>query len=71
MYTVVAPVRSVLKDMRLPKGLWDLIAEAVVYVKNRTITSSKSDDEVITTFGSRVWTNVIEADNSTLIRSLS
>ena len=43
MYTVMAPTRSIMKDMKLPKSLWDLIAEAVVYTKNRTITSSGSN----------------------------
>lgn len=50
MYTVMAPVRSVMKDMRLPKGMWDLIGEAVVYIKNRTLTTSGGNGKHITPF---------------------
>ena len=50
MYTVMASVRSVMKDMKLPKGLWDLIGEAVVYTKNRTITTSAGHGKHITPF---------------------
>ena len=42
MYTVMAPVRSIMKDMHLPKTLWDLLGEAVCYTKNRTLTYSGS-----------------------------
>ena len=50
MYTVMAAVRSVMKDMKLPKGLWDLLGEAVVYTKNRTITTSTGHGQHITPF---------------------
>ncbi len=40
MYTLMSVVRSVLKEFRLPKGLWDKIVQAVAYVKNCTISRS-------------------------------
>ena len=40
MYTLMSAVGSVLKEFRLPKGLWDEIVQAVAYVKNRTISRS-------------------------------
>ena len=40
MYTLMSIVRSVLKEFRLPKGLWDEIVQAVAYVKNRIISRS-------------------------------
>ena len=50
MYTVMAPVRSVMRDMQLPLDMWDLIAEAVVYTKNRTVTSSGSSESATTPY---------------------
>ena len=50
MYTVMAPIRSIMKNMKLPKGLWDLISEAVVYTKNRTLTTSAGHNKHITPF---------------------
>ncbi len=40
MYTLMSAVRSVLKEFRLLKGLWDKIVQAVAYVKNYTISRS-------------------------------
>ena len=40
MYTLMSAVRSVLKEFRLPKGLWDEIVQAVAYIKNCTISWS-------------------------------
>ena len=50
MYIVILVVRSVMKDMRLPLGLWDLIAEGVVYTKNRTVIFSGSGENAITLY---------------------
>ena len=50
MYTIMAFVRSVLKTMKLSKSMWDVIKDAVIYIKNRTITSSESGEEAITSF---------------------
>lgn len=36
----MSAVKSVLKEFRLPKGLWDEIVQAVAYVKNCTISRS-------------------------------
>ena len=36
----MSAVRSVLKEFRLPKGLWDENVQAVAYIKNRTISRS-------------------------------
>ena len=40
MYTLMSVVRSVLKEFRLPKELWDEIVQAAAYVKNCTISRS-------------------------------
>ncbi len=40
MYTLMSTVRSVLKEFWFSKGLWDVIVQAVAYVKNRTISQS-------------------------------
>ena len=50
MYIVMSFVRSVLKNMRLLKDLWNLINENVVYVKNRIIIKSDDNNKVITLF---------------------
>ena len=50
MYTIMIVVRSMLKAMKLPKSMWDAIKEEVIYIKNRTITSNESDEEIITSF---------------------
>ena len=75
----MAPVRSVLKAMKLPKSMWDVIEDAVVYTKNRTITSSGSGERAITPFegangvppdisnlralGCRAYTHVLKTSN--------
>ena len=50
MYTIMIAVRSVLKAMKLSKSMWNAIKEGVIYIKNRIITLSGSDEEVITPF---------------------
>ena len=42
--------RSVLKVMKLLKSMWDVIEDAMIYIKNRIIISSESDEEAITFF---------------------
>ena len=52
MYTVMVVVRSIFKAMKLSKNMWNVIEDAVVYIKNRIITSNENDEEVITFFES-------------------
>ena len=50
MYTVMTAVRSILKTMKLSKSIWDVIEDAVIYIKNRIIILNESDEEAITSF---------------------
>ncbi len=40
IHTSMSVVRSVLKEFRFPKRLWDEIVETVAYIKNHTISRS-------------------------------
>lgn len=40
MYTLMSAIRSVLKEFRLPKRLWDEIVQVIADVNNRTICQS-------------------------------
>lgn len=44
MYTVVGPLRSILKSYFIPLGLWDLFVEGIVYTLNRITTKSNSQN---------------------------
>ena len=48
MYTIILAVRSIMKNFRLSLDLWDLIVEAMMYTKNRTIIFNESDENAIT-----------------------
>ena len=50
MYTIMFFVRSIFKNIRLSKNLWNLIDEIVVHVKNRILITSDDNDKVITSF---------------------
>ena len=50
MYTIMIVVRSVFKAMKLSKSMWNVIENAMIYIKNRIITSSKSDEKAIILF---------------------
>ena len=63
MYTVMTAVRSMLKAMKLSKSMWDVIKDAVIYIKNRTITLNESDEEAIISFES---VNNVSSDISNL-----
>ena len=61
MYTVMAVVRSVFKTMKLSKSMWNVIEDAVIYIKNCIIILNENDEEVITSFESvnDVFSNIL------------
>ena len=79
MYTIMTFVRSVLKTTKLSKNMWNVIKDAVIYIKNRIIISSGNDKGAIISFesvndvfsdisnlralGCRVYTHVLKTFN--------
>ena len=69
MYTLMAPVRSILKEKKLSKALWAELVKAVAYVKNRCpgvdgVTSFQTgngfqpDVSNLRALGCRAWVHV-------------
>ena len=50
MYTIIIIVWSIFKPMKLLKNMWNVIKNAIIYIKNRSIILNKNDEETIIFF---------------------
>ena len=69
MYTLMSPLRAILKEKRLPKSLWAELVRAIAYVKNRCpgvdevtpfqmANGHKPDVSNLRVLGCRTWVHV-------------
>ena len=48
MYTIMTSVRSIMRNMQLSFDMWNLIAEIVIYIKNRIVIFNENNEIAMT-----------------------